>query len=545
MAKHIFAILVVMFVLTACATQASSSSPTPDSPATQASATATVAPEASANPKPPAQQPGGRNQGTRAPQPQNTPQAKPSPQNPPARQTPQSNGGSDASQSLSLDVPAHPVDVVLGRPTQRAITASVLANQDSEVYIEFGTQAGAHFNKTTTRALTKNQPVEILLEPLQSNTQYFYQVFYRAGNAGAFAALAEKTFYTQRVPGATFTFDIQADSHLDSNSSLDVYARTLANMVADKPDFLIDLGDTFMTDKYQPYTAAQKQYLAQRYFFGTLAPSPLFLVIGNHDGETSFDSRSGRGNVANDMQVWSAKMRTQFFPNPTPNDFYSGNATPDKNVGALQNYYGWEWGDALFVVLDPYWSTPATRGNTSDNWNPTLGAAQYQWLKKTLETSRAKWKFVFIHQLVGGLDKDGRGGVEVAKFFEWGGKNADGSDGFAAKRPGWAMPIHQLLVANKVNAVFHGHDHLFVKQELDGIVYQEVSQPSAARFDQSNSAKQYGYVTGDVLPSPGHLRVTVSPSQVTIDYVRAYLPQDENAQRKNGKVEYTYTLTAR
>jgi hypothetical protein len=41
------------------------------------------------------------------------------------------------------------------------------------------------------------------------------------------------------------------------------------------------------------------------------------------------------------------------------------------------------------------------------------------------------------------------------------------------------MPIHQLLVRNKVAAVFHGHDHLFAKQDLDGIVYQEVPQPSS------------------------------------------------------------------
>jgi hypothetical protein len=41
------------------------------------------------------------------------------------------------------------------------------------------------------------------------------------------------------------------------------------------------------------------------------------------------------------------------------------------------------------------------------------------------------------------------------------------------------------------------------------------------------------------------VRLTVSPSQVKVDYVRAYLTQDENAQRKNGKVDYTYTLTAR
>ena len=219
---------------------------------------------------------------------------------------------------------------------------------------------------------------EIVIEPVQSNTQYFYQVFYRAGNAGAFTALAEKSFDTQRAPGASFTFAVQADSHLDSNSNLDVYARTLANELADKPDFLIDLGDTFMTDKDQPYTASQNQYLAQRYFFGTRAPLPLFLVLGNHDGEGA-----PQNATLNDMSTWAAKWRTQYFPNPTPNDFYSGNATPDKIVGALQNYYAWEWGGALFVVLDSYTFTPPSRGNTSDNWNPPLGAAQYQWLKKT------------------------------------------------------------------------------------------------------------------------------------------------------------------
>ena len=532
--KNIFCILVLSVALTACAGQApAASSPVPVSQDNPYPTETLRQRGPAANPSPQAQ--GGKNQGTRAPQPQNpparqTPQSKPSPQN---------NRGSDTTQNLSLDVPAHPLDVILGRPTQHSITASVLAYQDGEGYIEFGTQPGIHSNKTAVRAPRQNQPAEILIDTLQPNTQYYYQVFYRAGNSGAFTSLAERSFSTQRTPGSTFTFDIQADSHLDSNSSLDVYARALANQVADKPDFLIDLGDTFMTNKYQPYTAAQKQYLAQRYFFGTLAPSPLFLVLGNHDGEGA-----AQGGNANDMPAWAAKLRTQLFPNPTPNDFYTGNTTPDKNVGALQDYFAWEWGDALFVVLDPYRFTPPSRG-AGDNLNTTLGAAQYQWLNKTLETSRAKWKFVFIHQLVGGLDSNGRGGAEAAKLYEWGGNNADGSYGFTAKRPGWAMPIHQLLVQNKVTAVFHGHDHIFVKQELDGIIYQEVPQPSAGRYDQTNNAKEYGYVTGDVLGGPGHLRVTVSASQVTVDYIRAYLLQDENAQRKNGKVDYTYTLTAR
>jgi hypothetical protein len=234
-------------------------------------------------------------------------------------------------------------------------------------------------------------------------------------------------------------------------------------------------------------------------------------------------------------------MRTQYFPNPVPDDFYIGNAALDKDVGALQDYYAWEWGDALFIVLDPYWFTPPKKG-ANDLWNPTLGEAQYQWLKKTLETSHSKWKFVFIHQLTGGLDKNGRGGMEAAGFYEWGGHNADGSWGFEQQRPGWATPIHSLLVANHVTAVFHGHDHLFAKQELDGIIYQEVPQPSSARPDATNSAADYGYVNGEILGSPGYLRIVVTPIQVTAGYVRTYLPLDENQSRENGQVDNIYTL---
>ncbi len=137
---------------------------------------------------------------------------------------------------------------------------------------------------------------------------------------------------------------------------------------------------------------------------------------------------------------------------------------------------------------------------------------------------------------------NGRGGVEVAGLYEWGGKNADGTWGFTAHRPGWEMPIHQLLVANHVTAVFHGHDHLFAKQELDGIIYQEVPQPSAARSNNTGSAVQYGYVTGDILGSSGHLRVTVSPAQVTIEYVRAYLAKDEKPGQQNGQVDAKYNI---
>ena len=79
--------------------------------------------------------------------------------------------------------------------------------------------------------------------------------------------------------------------------------------------------------------------------------------------------------------------------------------------------------------------------NGEDNW------------KRTLETSRAKFKFIFIHHLVGGADAQNRGVAEAAPFYEWGGKNADGSAGFKTHRSGWLTPIHQLLARNKVSAL--------------------------------------------------------------------------------------------
>ena len=76
-----------------------------------------------------------------------------------------------------------------------------------------------------------------------------------------------------------------------------------------------------------------------------------------------------------------------------------------------------------------------------------------------------------------------RGGAEAAAYFEWGGENADGSWGFDTQRPGWGgVPIHQLMVENGVSAYFHGHDHQYVYETRDGIVYQESPLTRYGRF---------------------------------------------------------------
>ncbi|MFO1484301.1 MAG: metallophosphoesterase [Verrucomicrobiaceae bacterium] len=431
----------------------------------------------------------------------------------------QGQGAGPGGQVEPAVVPPYLFNVWLCRPGADSVTLSVLAWQDMEAFIAYGERPESMTQRSAVVKLSAGGPQTILLDQLKPDSAYSYQLNYRMG--GGEAARDEvRTFHTQRALGSTFTFTMQADSHLDVSTDVRVYQQTLANMLADKPDFMIDLGDTTMVDKFGNfYTRSESQYKAQRYYMGRIAHSvPIFMVLGNHDGE--------RGDRL-EMAEWSLNMRQTYFPNPT-----DGN---DKN-----SYFAFEWGSALFVGLDPFW---ATKQRGEDNWSATLGDEQYRWLTKTLETSKAPFKFIFIHHLVGGLGKDVRGGVNAAPYMEWGGKNADGSEGFKQHRPGWEMPLHQLFVKTGVSAIFHGHDHLFAKEELDGIIYQDVPQPGHPSGG-TRSAEEYGY-TGTILGSSGHLRVTVSSQQAKVDYVRSIVPGVTRDNIANGAEEHSYVIKPR
>ena len=440
------------------------------------------------------------------------------------------------------EVPAHDFDIILGRPTRDSITISVLAYRAIECYVVYGTSAEELNEKIESFKCVKGQPKEIVLSGLKPDSQQYYRLCWRRSGADAFTQDNVHSFHTQRSPGTPFTFTVQADSHLDVPEAPTLYTGALLSAFGNVPDFHIDLGDTFMTDKRrQDYTASLPQYVAQRYYFGLLCHSaPLFLVLGNHDGESG-QSFSGQGDS---IATWSNTMRKRYFPNPVPNEFYTGNAKPFGSLGLPEDYYAWEWGDALFVVLDPYWFTTSRARESSSGWERTLGEEQYRWLANTLEHSTALFKFVFIHNLVGGTESSMRGGAEAARYFEWGGHDPDGRYAFDEKRPGWSAPIHELLKRYGVNVVFHGHDHFFAHQELDGVTYQLVPQPShPEERDVTRMAAEYGYVTGDFLPSPGYLKVEVGKTTATVSYVKVRPTNKDNAN--TSETVFKYQIDAR
>ena len=71
-----------------------------------------------------------------------------------------------------------------------------------------------------------------------------------------------------------------------------------------------------------------------------------------------------------------------------------------------------------------------------------------------------------------------------------------------------------MLVENGVNIVFHGHDHMYVKEvHRDGIVYQET-------------------------PTPGG---TGEPGDVTVEYIKNIY----DCERDCGEVVDSYTIPAK
>ena len=456
-------------------------------------------------------------------------------------------GGQREAEAFHTDVPAHVFNALLTRPTATGVTLSVQVHEPLGVYVEYWRAGESRKLATEPLACEPGKVAVIELQKLAPDSEYRYVLHTRGADAQQATVGEERRFVTQRAKGSTFTVAVQADSHLDSNVDPAHYVRTLENIVADRPDFLVDLGDTFMSDKYPRFRDSAAQYEAQRHYFGLACHSaPLFMVLGNHDGEYGH----GRGGILE----WSYAMRVERFPPPLVADggMYSGRTGNDG--GQSSNYYAFEWGDALFVVLDPFsYTTARPQGENkvlSDHaWSRTLGRAQYDWLATTLATSTAKQRFVFIHHIVGGLGKDARGGAESAPFFEWGGKNANGSDGFEKHRPGWGKPIHTLLREHRVQAVFHGHDHIFVHSELDGIAYQCLPQPGNPQGG-TRSAEDYGYRSGTMLGSPGYLRLVVAPEETKVEFVRSNALATEGGRNRarlepNGTVLHSYALPAR
>jgi hypothetical protein len=396
--------------------------------------------------------------------------------------------------------------------------------------VEFGTSKASLNRKTPTLNLDPNTPQVFEISGLKANTKNYYRLRYKKSTETTFTIGKTNSFSTAKSSGKLFSFSVQGDTHPERAGKMfnaELYSVMMGNVASQQPDFHILLGDDFsidpLIDKGQANQAnVENIYRTHRNWLSIAGASvPIFLVNGNHEQAAAYLLDGTTTNPA----VLAGNARLKYYPLPAPNRFYTGDSYEIPNVGLPRDYYSWTWGDALFISIDPYWHSKQAvdniagvsadqgdkgggkgggSGKTTNLWNVGIGDEQYAWLKKTLESSKAKYKFVFAHHVLG----TGRGAVEVSTNYEWGGKDPKGQSTFAKERPNWELPIHDLMVKNGVSIFFQGHDHI--------------------------------YLTGIKAPNSGHVRVTVTPTEAKVEYFLAARTQDSS--RKNLFTAHSYTI---
>mmetsp|Transcript_4416 Transcript_4416/g.6603 ORF Transcript_4416/g.6603 Transcript_4416/m.6603 type:complete len:558 (-) Transcript_4416:210-1883(-) len=442
---------------------------------------------------------------------------------------------------------SHPFSI-LGSPTDTGITISLFTDTDTSAQIFYRTLDTDVYQQSEFNAISSSSPQKYVLEGLKPNTKYEYILTFQNLNMGRPCDITNSPpqyFSTQKPKGAGYSFAVVADIHLHDPGAYDknIFEESLTNLrsVVDGSqgiDFIVDIGDTFMGSKLG-YTHETIEYAYQdifRWYSKVANSAPLYLANGNHDCELGWLLSDGfvrsyaATNAKTSLALHCAMLRLKYYENPMPSAFYRSNLDVEfEEAGYLGNYYSWSWGDALFVVLDPFWYTNRNSGRPEDPWDWTLGKQQYDWLKETLEASDHKFKFLFIHHLVGGVfgtskEGGGGGGPYYGNFFEWGGFDKDSQYAFDDQRAGWDHgPIHEMMTEYGVTAVFKGHDHMYHAGALDDVVYHTLPKPSVpnAHGHASNTAEAYerGYPPEEVVATSGFLTVDVKPSQVTVSYV--------------------------
>jgi predicted phosphodiesterase len=193
----------------------------------------------------------------------------------------------------------------------------------------------------------------------------------------------------------------------DNRSGDDMYRKIVSMAIKQNPDFIVNVGDMIKTPGN----------LAQWGTFWEMSRSisvPYYLTVGNHDVS---------------QQV------------PESENIYKEQV----HLPGNELYYSFTAGNSLFIVLD----------TSLANQEECVTGDQYLWLEEELAHSEQKHKFVFLHHPL----------YPVLKREERKEKNDNDESLMERDR------LEALFVKNKVDVVFAGHEHLYYRKTVDGIIH--------------------------------------------------------------------------
>jgi len=457
----------------------------------------------------------------------------------------------------------------LFRPTGNGCTVQWVPRGKVEARIYKGDDPG---NLTLYREITTAKPAGTIVDGFKPGSEFYLQCQFREPGTKKWKVQPVRHVHTRRKQGETYRVAMIADSHsyscIGNKMRMDNIAATSRAVIEAEPDFAVFLGDEagvhFLKDRrgYMNQKRAFKRWESWRTAFAPLLGAvPGFMALGNHEGEAGFYRQLSGGRRKRYLQRWGTIARKRYFLNPLPDTYPEGGenenwtgstdspatgGTKQGNRSPLQNYYAWTWGDALFAVLDVhrYTNIGGRAPKSVDEW--TLGKAQLGWLEKVLMSSRAKWKVVIAHHLVGGSPWNLTGKTQKTKYVY-------GRGGARYAMIGEQAAITKIM--NRAGARFfmYGHDHVFAHQLAGNIHFICCGRPTylAPRWWKYPGWKEaYGNADkrnpNDFYAVLGYTRLTISPDSFGIEYIRTCEDpgKSENVDTKVGGSVFSLTVQA-
>ena len=135
-------------------------------------------------------------------------------------------------------------------------------------------------------------------------------------------------------------------------------------------------------------------------------------------------------------------------------------------------YYSFVAGNSLFIVLDSYITGEDKR----------ITGEQLKWLEQVLAASKQKHTFVFVHHPL--YPEKGKGK-----------HHGNSLDRYKVERD----RLHALFMKHKVTAVLAGHEHLYLRKNIDGVTYIITGGGGAPLYakDEDGGFHHYVLVTVD------------------------------------------------
>ena len=179
---------------------------------------------------------------------------------------------------------------------------------------------------------------EVRLYPLEVQTNYFYRVT-STTDEGKEVSSNILSFQTAVREDSAFAFVVVGDNR----SFPQRWGKIAARAYAERPNFVLHVGDVVTNGN-------KKQQWLDEYLKPAeelIGRVPIYVAIGNHEKNSH----------------WYYKYVS--YPQP-------------------ENYYCFDYGNAHFAIID-------------SNKDLSPGSEQYEWLKKDLARTKARWRFVAHH----------------------------------------------------------------------------------------------------------------------------------------------------